>query len=344
VLNSRTLILLVIALALAVASVLIAQHWVAGLQPPPAAPAAQVVETMPVVVAVLELKHLSKIRDLDVKVINFPKDTFPMDPSVPGGGFNYFRDPAEVIGKMVTQTVYPGELLARQRVRDQGAGGVMASYLDAAQHMRAVSVRVNDVTGVSGFILPLDHVDVMLIHKRPGSETLLSDVVVQDVKVLAMDQSISPDDSKPLLAKTATLELKPLDATRVLKAAESGTLQLLLRSPKDIYPLQALIPARDPAGVSVPASPTGKPSQRGSTRIIAAGVNQQQYLCTATDCALTTGFAAREGGLLGNPDAVIPATVEAPPPAAPGTSEYGRPGTPLPGGLMAPGVSPSATE
>jgi pilus assembly protein CpaB len=344
VINSRTLLLLAIALVLAFASVLIAQHWVTGLQPPTEPPASQAMETIPVVVASLEIKHLSKIRDLDIKVINFPKDTFPVDPSVPGGGFNYFRDPSEVIGKIVTQTIYPGELLARQRVREQTTGGFLANYLDAAQHMRAISVRVNDVTGVSGFILPMDRVDLMLIHKRPGTEAILYDVVVQDVKVLAMDQSVSPDDSKPFLARTATLELKPLDATRVLKAAETGTLQLLLRSPKDIYPLQALIPARDPAGVSVPASPTGKPSQRGSTRIIAAGVNQQQYLCTATDCALTTGFAAREGGLLGNPDAVIPATVEAPPPAAPGTSEYGRPGTPLPGGLMAPGVSPSATE
>jgi len=343
VFNSRTLILLTIALALAFASVLIAQHWVAGLQPPPEAPAAQQVETIPVVVAILEIKHLSKIRDLDVKVINFPKDTFPMDPSIPGGGFNYFRDPAEVIGKMVTQTIYPGELIARPRIRDPGTGGVMASYLDASQHMRAVSVRVNDVTGVSGFILPLDHVDVMLIHKRPGSETLLSDVVVQNVKVLAMDQSTSPDDSKPLLAKTATLELKPMDATRVLKAAETGTLQLLLRSPKDMYPLHSLIPARDPAGVAVAATPTGKPTQRGSTRTIAAGVNQQQYLCTATGCALTSGFAVREGGLMGNPDVAVPAT-EAPPPAAPGTPEQGQLGNPLARGPMAPGASPSATE
>ena len=94
--------------------------------------------------------------------------------------------------------------------------------------MKAVTVRVNDVQGVAGFVLPGDHVDVLLT--RTGEKNIaITDVVLQDARVLAIDQLADERTDKPSVVKAVTLEVNVTDGEKVSLASTVGTLSLLLR-------------------------------------------------------------------------------------------------------------------
>ena len=97
--------------------------------------------------------------------------------------------------------------------------------------MRAVSVRVNDVVGVAGFLLPGNRVDVVAAYR--DRQDTLSETVVQNVKVLAVDQSASNDKNEPVVVRAVTLEVSPTDAEKLILAEQRGSIQLALRNPLD---------------------------------------------------------------------------------------------------------------
>jgi pilus assembly protein CpaB len=90
--------------------------------------------------------------------------------------------------------------------------------------MRAISVRINDVLGVAGFVLPGDRVDIMLT--RDG----YTDILLQNVKILAMDQPADERLGKPKTGKTATVEVNSVDAQKLTLAETAGSLSLALRA------------------------------------------------------------------------------------------------------------------
>jgi pilus assembly protein CpaB len=100
-----------------------------------------------------------------------------------------------------------------------------------APGMRAVSISISTDTGAGGFILPNDRVDVVMTQKvSESSHTFASRVILSDVRVLAMDQTFAQDkDQKTVLAKTATLELAPDQATLLTRSAAAGSISLTLR-------------------------------------------------------------------------------------------------------------------
>jgi pilus assembly protein CpaB len=93
--------------------------------------------------------------------------------------------------------------------------------------MRAVTIRVNDVDGVAGFVLPGDRVDVALTRQADKVNT--NDVVLQNVKVLAIDQIADERTDKPAIARAVTLEVNATDAQKVALASTVGNLSLMLR-------------------------------------------------------------------------------------------------------------------
>jgi len=99
--------------------------------------------------------------------------------------------------------------------------------------MRAASVRVNDVSGVSGFIKPNDTVDVLITRQAIGAqrEAQVTDVLLQNVRVMAIDQQSESKDATPSVARTATLEVSPLDAQKLALGQQLGSLSLVLRKP-----------------------------------------------------------------------------------------------------------------
>ena len=99
--------------------------------------------------------------------------------------------------------------------------------------MTAVTVRVNDVQGVAGFVLPGDHVDVMLT-RQGEKNTATTDVVIEDAQVLAIDQLADDKTEKPSVVKAVTLEVKASDGEKIALASTVGTLSLLLRKAGDV--------------------------------------------------------------------------------------------------------------
>jgi pilus assembly protein CpaB len=99
--------------------------------------------------------------------------------------------------------------------------------------MRAVTVRVDDVVGVAGFLLPGNHVDVVQSKVDPGTYVVHATTILSNVKVLAVDQTASSDNNQPVVVHAVTLEVSPVDAELLIKGKTAGTIQLTLRNPLD---------------------------------------------------------------------------------------------------------------
>jgi pilus assembly protein CpaB len=160
----------------------------------------------------IEARHLAVIRMLE--------DTMPD---------GVFSAAAEVEGKVALAEIMKGEILLAGRFADQGGGSTLAAVV--GENMRAVSVRVNDVVGVAGFLLPGNRVDVVAAYREHGDT--LSETVVQNVKVLAVDQTASADKNEPVVVRAVTLEVTPKDAEKLILAEQRGSIQLALRNPLD---------------------------------------------------------------------------------------------------------------
>lgn len=214
--SRRGPILIVVSLLLAVGAAWVANRWLIAQS----APGESGPGTVSVVTAAIGIPLGTKIEARHVAMIQMLKDTMP-DGS--------FRTAAEIDGKIALTEIMKGEILIAGRFAEQGAGSTLATVV--GENMRAVSVRVNDVVGVAGFLLPGNRVDVVAAY-REGRDTL-AETVVQNVKVLAVDQTASTDKNEPVVVRAVTLEVTPADAEKLILAEQRGSIQLALRNPLD---------------------------------------------------------------------------------------------------------------
>ncbi|ACJ29392.1 Flp pilus assembly protein CpaB [Shewanella piezotolerans WP3] len=212
--NNKTLLFVVLSLVFGVTAVYLAQNWLKSNTKDEVISTTGTVITMATEVplgAILQRKHLS--------LTTLPESLIPKGAVL---------DLAEAEGKVVKQKLYAGEVLRAERLTAKGEGSTLASLITPT--MRAVTIRVNDVVGVAGFLLPGNRVDIINIFKSSGLKT---DIVLSNVKILAIDQRASNDENKPVLVRAVTLELS-LDQAEILMIAKSrGSLQLALRNPND---------------------------------------------------------------------------------------------------------------
>jgi pilus assembly protein CpaB len=145
--------------------------------------------------------------------------------ALPAGAFGKIAD--LTTGKrIVLGPIDPNEAILAAKVTGPGQRATLSAML--GEGMKAVTVRVNDVEGVAGFVLPGDHVDVLLT--RTGEKnTAITDVVLQDTHVLAIDQLADQRTDKPSVVKAVTLEVSVTDGEKVALASTVGTLSLMLR-------------------------------------------------------------------------------------------------------------------
>lgn len=148
--------------------------------------------------------------------------------AVPKGVFSSID---EVIGddeddpRRAKHAMSTGDLVSSYKVSNFGERVTITQKIDPS--MRAVAIRVNDVTGVAGFVAPTDRVDVTLT--RNVGESLKTSTILQDVEVLGIDQAADGANSKPSVVKTVTVQVRPLDAQKLALAQQAGTLSLSLR-------------------------------------------------------------------------------------------------------------------
>jgi pilus assembly protein CpaB len=135
-------------------------------------------------------------------------------------------------GLTVRIPVVAGEPIQEAKLVDAKGAGYLAAILPSG--MRAVSTRISPETGAGGFILPNDHVDVILTRSR-GKAAENSETILSNVRVLAIDQTVQEKNGqKVVVGKTATLELSPRGVERLALAQHLGTLSLALRSISDL--------------------------------------------------------------------------------------------------------------
>ena len=151
-----------------------------------------------------------------------------------------------------------------------------------AEGKRAVTVRVDDVRGVAGFVLPGDRVDVILIRTVPGSgsQENVSDVLLQHVKVLAVDQLVNERQETPTIAKAVTLELDTDQAQKVLLATNVGKLSLILRQAGEANPAPTeRVTESDLTREKPVAAPAPAPSPRSNaaTVSIIRNMKREEY-------------------------------------------------------------------
>jgi pilus assembly protein CpaB len=196
-------------------------------------------EGVAIVAAATDLPVGAKLDSRTVKLATWPKG------SVPPGSFSELKG---ALGRVVVRQVSAGDIITEQKLLPLNAsssGGVM-TYIVPQGH-RAVTVAVNEVAGVAGFITPNSRVDVVLTSPLPGDkdqENNISKIILQNVPVLAIGQVTVQKDEKPTVVQTVTLDLSPDDAEKLIVGANNpntgarkGTLQLLLRNVLDSAPV-----------------------------------------------------------------------------------------------------------
>ena len=155
--------------------------------------------------------------------------------TLPEGAFAVKDDLLNGGRRVVLSPMKRGEAVLRSKVTGPGQRASLASLLDDGK--RAVTVSVDDVRGVAGFVLPGDFVDIVLIADdgSPKRESY-SDILLEHVKVLAIDQVASEGEGQPTVAKAVTVEVTKAQAQKILLATNIGKLSLILSRPLESKP------------------------------------------------------------------------------------------------------------
>jgi pilus assembly protein CpaB len=216
------LIMLVIAVVFGAIAVVVANRWLAIQQQQGARVVpAEAVETATIVVAAGELGFGKALGPQDLREIPWPKATIPE---------GYYAKIADVTGagrRVILFPLGPNEPVLNWKISGPDARGSLSAIVEPG--LRAVAIRVNDVVGVAGFVLPGDRVDVLLT-RNDDANSQVTDVLLQNVKVLAVNQLANEKANEPTVAKVATLEVTSTDAQKIALAQTVGSLTLSLRA------------------------------------------------------------------------------------------------------------------
>jgi pilus assembly protein CpaB len=175
--------------------------------------------TTRVAVAAVPLDYGMALSPEKVRFVNYPTNSLPV------GVYTNLKDLLPADKKRVAlRPMQVNEPILASKVSGEGQVSIASLLPDGK---RAAAVRINDVSGVAGFIQPNDAVDVLIT--RTVGDREVTDVLLQDTRVIAMDQMTKNPDGTPNLARTATLEVVPLDAQKLALAQQAGSLSLVLR-------------------------------------------------------------------------------------------------------------------
>lgn len=217
--SRQSLIALGVALVLGVLAVYLANIFLTNTEE---RAARATVGTTKVAVAAVPLDYGVTLTPEKVRFVDYPSG------SLPAGTYDR-------IGKLLPQgerrvalrPMQVNEPILASKISGKGQPKSIATLLPDG--MRAAAVRINDVSGVAGFIQPNDSVDVLVT--REAGDRQITDVLLQNARVIAIDQNAKKADGTPDVARTATLEVDPLEAQKLALGQQVGSLSLVLRKP-----------------------------------------------------------------------------------------------------------------
>jgi pilus assembly protein CpaB len=221
--------------------------------------------TQTIVVASKALRFGNELSKSNLKEIAWPKGDLPI------GAFAKI-DAVLSHGKRVALApIEVNEPILPVKITGPGQRATLSALVGPG--MKAVTIRVNDIEGVGGFVLPGDRVDVVMtrqIDKGAAS----NEVVLQNVRVLAIDQLADVRSDKPSVAKAVTLEVDTVDAQKVWLAASVGSLSLLLRKAGEVAEEKTRrVTLKDLLGDLMPTTR----SHDGATIVVTRGSQKQEY-------------------------------------------------------------------
>jgi len=233
----RTAILmLVLAAALGGGAVYLARGWLQEqMRVTSKAPQAQQVALTTVVVAKRPMKFGDRVTREVLDETKWPAST------VPAGSFKTI---AEILGdgqrRVALREINVNEPVLKDRISGFGGRATLSTVIE--EGMRAVTIRVNDVNGVAGFILPGDRVDVLLTRdwssKNSRGANQITNVLMQNIKVLGVDQLADSEKDKPKVARSVTMEVTIDQSQKLALASQVGSLSLTLRNMTNSDPTQ----------------------------------------------------------------------------------------------------------
>ncbi|UPQ87489.1 Flp pilus assembly protein CpaB [Vibrio sinaloensis] len=215
--RSQVILLFLLSIAFGLGAVFFAKQWMDRQLTPQTE--VEVVEREPVLVAAQEIPSGSIIEQQHVSAKLL---------EVAWRDESQFSAEEALLGQVAATTIYPGEIITQNRLANSGEGSTLAALIP--EDKRAVTIRVNDVIGVAGFLLPGNRVDVLntISYSRTSARTL---TVLKNIKVLAVDQTARTAENKPIIVRAVTLEVSPSEAEKLLSARSKGEIQLTLRNP-----------------------------------------------------------------------------------------------------------------
>jgi pilus assembly protein CpaB len=218
--NQRFIYVLIFSFVVASGASLLLYRLLARRMETKPGPAAQ-----QVLLAARTLDQGTLIKDQDLK-------TGPWTGPLPAGALVKKED---ILGRGVVATIMDGELILQSRLAPRGAGAGLAAMIPAG--MRAVAVRVNEVVGVAGFVVPGARVDILISGTPPNADGRLGNLtktMLQNIEVLSAGQDMRRDaEGKPILVPVVNLLVTPEQAERLSLAANQTVIQLVLRNPLD---------------------------------------------------------------------------------------------------------------
>jgi pilus assembly protein CpaB len=258
--SKRALFMLLLSLLAGAAAVVLAARWL-GQQAGG--------DRTQVLVATRDLDLGQAITPVMLQAIAWPTG------NVPAGAFT---DPKQLEGRVVRNSIFQGEPVLEPKLAPEGTKAGLDSIIKPGH--RAITVKVNEVIGVAGFLAPGSFVD-LLVNIRDDRDTAISRVVLERIMVLAVAQEARrPDETRPRVVNAVTLEVTPEQAEKIDLARNVGTLSLMLRNQVDLQDSTAStagIRREDLFGDARPApspaaTPVAAPVRRVAPRPAAAPV------------------------------------------------------------------------
>lgn len=232
----NTLITLGASAAFGIMAIVLARGWIEGAMEDEIAMnfshaqttvSAPIYNTRPVLVADIPLNFGDVLSRENLRLVEMPNDVMPEGAY---GSFEELFAGSNQQTVVLTRMTY-NEPIIGFKVSGPGGRGSLSALISAGK--RATAIRVTDVAGVAGFVLPGDSVDIIYTrdeaNRRGGDGILLSDVLLQNVKVLGIDQDLNEQSSAPNVVSTVTVEVSNEDAQKLHVAMDAGRLSLTLR-------------------------------------------------------------------------------------------------------------------
>jgi len=226
--RSSTIIMIAVAAVFGLLAVFVAQSWLnsqaeARLRSLEAQKV-QPVSAQTIVVASRQLRFGNELSASVLREMPWPAD------AVPQGAFRSIPEVLTAGKRVVLTAIEANEPVLASKITGLGQRATLSATIGEGH--KAVTIRVNDVDGVAGFVLPGDRVDVML-SRQLEKNSAINDVVLKNTRVLAVDQLADERSDKPSVAKAVTLEVDLAGAQKLSLASQVGTLSLALRKAGD---------------------------------------------------------------------------------------------------------------